>query len=114
MHRFTIDISTAHYTIKISPSTAYGYFEHWGGETSGGLWFASLTRTLIDFDGVADLPIEVTNALIRAGYNSDDEWEGRSFEADELARMRLCGMDMSEAGLRYIRAFASRMIAIGC
>lgn len=113
-HRYTINLSTKRFTIQISPSTSYGHFERNSDGTEGGLWFNALTKTLVDFDGVAELPIEVTNALIRAGYNSDDEWEGRSFEADELARMRSYGMDMSEAGSRYIRAFAARIIAVGC
>lgn len=79
-HDYTIDLSTANFTIKISPSTDYGYFEHneLGDQCGGGLWFAKaqvggrMICELYDYDGVEELPKEVATALLSNGYYLDD------------------------------------------
>lgn len=71
-HDFIADHSTAHYTIKVSPATRYGYFEHvtLGDARGGGLWFEpQATRlALVDYDGVPVLPLAVCESLHAAGY----------------------------------------------
>ena len=115
MHTYTIDLSTHQHTIQISPSTSYGYFEHVNGNYEGGLWFDPKNRhVLIDYDGVSELPVDIINALMRAGYTSDDEWEGASIDADQLREFVASGGAMSKAGARYAASLARRMIAIGC
>jgi hypothetical protein len=48
-----------------------GYFEHivWGDERAGGLWYDE-NKNLTDYDGVAELPKEVREALIADGFTS--------------------------------------------
>lgn len=74
MHVYTEKLEKGNWTIEISPSTSYGYFEntvHGGG---GGLWFE--WKELYDYDGVAELPKAVIDMLVGAGYNLDSHiWE---------------------------------------
>ena len=50
----------------------YAYFEHnkMGDDYAGGLWFEN--KSLIDYDGVYELPNEIIKALIENGYNMDE------------------------------------------
>lgn len=114
-HVYTINLSTRRHTIEISPSTRHGYFEHVNGEYEGSLTFSRNNgRVLIDYDGVSELPVDVINALIRAGYTTDDEWQGASFEADEIAEARNWPAANASAARRHMLMMARRIIAIGC
>ena len=81
MHKFTVDASTKKFTVKISPDTLYGFFEHntLGDDFSGGLWFELLPKglKLIDFDGTSHLPREIAKALSANGVVLTNEflWE---------------------------------------
>lgn len=76
-YNFSVTIQTLDYEIKIDPSATYGYFEHQlGGE--GGLWFQMTDQDemeLIDYDGVYQLPTQVTSALRKAGYIVDETFD---------------------------------------
>lgn len=80
-HNYTIDLSTSKWTIQVSPSTNYGYFERNSGPdggTSGGLWFAindEGKRELVDYDGVYALPQQIVKALRDAGYYLDSTFD---------------------------------------
>jgi len=69
-YNFNQDLSTERYTVQIDTAAQYGYFENSNTGTGGGLWFAD--NTLIDYDGVFELPKQVHAALTNAGYNLED------------------------------------------
>jgi hypothetical protein len=69
-YSFNLDLSTPSHDIKVDTAGEYGYFQNNTTGTEGGLWFDGLT--LIDYDGVPDLPKAVHNALVNAGYNLED------------------------------------------
>ena len=69
-YNFDQDLSTERYTIEIDTAAHYGYFQNNTTGTEGGLWFDGLT--LVDYDGVWDLPKQVHAALVNAGYNLED------------------------------------------
>ena len=75
-HVYTENLDTPRFTVRVSPSTRYGYFErNTGGE--GGLWFAPADDNpdvieLADYDGVFCLPREVGEVLRGAGYRVSD------------------------------------------
>jgi hypothetical protein len=81
-YNFTLNLSTEKYTIEIDPAANYGYFERkTGGE--GGLWFEKIpaihnhkeTRlSLIDYDGVYELPNDVLFALQNAAIHVDRDF----------------------------------------
>ena len=74
-HAYMVDLSTPLHTVKISPSTSYGYFEttdRHPGYYEGGLWFEG--KTLSDYDGVYALPTDVCKALHRAHYIVEPEF----------------------------------------
>lgn len=78
-HDYSMNLDTDKYTIRVSPTTNYGYFEHnkLGDECGGGLWFEPvlMTMELIDFDGVACLPQDVVKALRAAGFILDSTFD---------------------------------------
>lgn len=78
-HDYTEDLSDDTFTIKISPSTLYGYFEHdkFGEDVGGGLWFVinEGRKELYDYDGVYELPRRVAEALRAAGYHLDESFD---------------------------------------
>ena len=67
MHAYTVKLEDAKWTVEISPSTQYGYFENNINGNGGGLWFED--NQLVDFDGMFDLPKSVFNMLVGAGYD---------------------------------------------
>jgi hypothetical protein len=69
-YHFNQDLSTERYTVQIDTAAQYGYFQNNNSGTEGGLWFQD--NTLIDYDGVFELPKEVHAALTNAGYNLED------------------------------------------
>ena len=62
---------TPNYTI-IMQSANKAYFEHkrLGEDQAGGLWFDD-SRTLIDYDGVYEVPKSVVAKLTEQGFNMD-------------------------------------------
>lgn len=64
----------------VDEKALYGYYEHDEQGGGGGLWFERLPESdlfkLVDFDGRADLPLNVVNALRVAGYVVDDDFIG--------------------------------------
>lgn len=74
-HHFTADHSTPVYTVQVSPTTLYGWFEHHtlGDRKGGGLWFEhrGARLSLVHYDGVMVLPTDVCAALHAAGYHID-------------------------------------------
>lgn len=77
-YRFNKKLQTKNFTIEIAEEDRYGYFEHdrVGEDRAGGLWFEVLPSTdgtrklsLTDYDGVFELPWEVTKALVAEGYD---------------------------------------------
>lgn len=66
-----MNIQTKSFEI-IFNNTDYAYFEHnkMGDDYAGGLWFEN--KSLIDYDGVYEVPKEVIQALIEKGYNMDE------------------------------------------
>lgn len=71
-HKYTEKYETARFTVEISPSTCYGYFESTEGE-GGGLWF-SKNKILMDYDGVSSLPVEVAAMIHHLGYKVENEF----------------------------------------
>ena len=69
-YNFDQDLSAGRYAIEIDTSAHYGYFQDNKTGTEGGLWFDGLT--LVDYDGVSELPKTVHAALINAGFNLED------------------------------------------
>ena len=69
-YHFDQELSTERYTIQIDTAAQYGYFQNNNTGTEGGLGFKD--NTLIDYDGVFELPKEVHTALTNAGYNLED------------------------------------------
>jgi hypothetical protein len=67
------------WTIAVSPTTHYGYFEYNGENKNnieihieGGLWFSG--QNLVDYDGVFELPLIVIRSLVQLGYTVDKEF----------------------------------------
>lgn len=73
-HIYSVDLSTTNFSIRISPTTEYGYFEHnkLGDNCGGGLWFEG--KKLVDADGTFCVPMEVGLALRAAGYEVEDDF----------------------------------------
>jgi hypothetical protein len=73
-HNYTQVLDSGKFTIRISPSTNYGYFEHtiMGEDCGGGLWFDG--NELTDYDGVFELPKTVAQVLVQAGYHLEPEF----------------------------------------
>jgi hypothetical protein len=63
--------------VQIDPAALYGYWERKDGSEGGGLWFAKDSAAqleLIDYDGAAELPRAVVEALRAAGFSLDDSF----------------------------------------
>jgi hypothetical protein len=63
--------------VQIDHAAQYGYWERKDGSEGGGLWFAQDTQgelELIDYDGAAELPRAVVQALRAAGFMLDDSF----------------------------------------
>jgi len=70
-HIYSEVLSVGDWEVRISPSTRYGYFEDIkNGSGGGGLWFAN--NTLVDYDGVFELPKIVADVLSYYGYDLGD------------------------------------------
>jgi hypothetical protein len=68
-YSFDLNLSTDAYALEIDTAAQYGYFQNNTTGTEGGLWFDGLT--LVDYDGVTELPKTVATALNHAGFNLD-------------------------------------------
>lgn len=62
------------FDVQVDSGAQYGYFEHthYGDECGGGLWFKD--NALIDYDGVAALPMAVVTGLRDMGFTVADEF----------------------------------------
>jgi hypothetical protein len=69
-YNFDLNLSTDAYALEIDTAAQYGYFQNNTTGTEGGLWFDGLT--LVDYDGVFELPKHVYTALAHAGFNLED------------------------------------------
>lgn len=73
------------YTVEVNRSTKHGYFECNHNGDGGGLWFEVSTEstegdadrklTLIDYDGMFELPDEVIDILRNGGFIVGKEFE---------------------------------------
>jgi hypothetical protein len=63
------------FEVVLNPEENFGYFEHedYGDEWGGGLWFEG--KSLIDYDGVYELPSEVIAGIRELGYIVAQEFE---------------------------------------
>jgi len=66
---FDTVLNTRSFQVAIDSIAKYGYFEHknLGDECGGGLWFDNDFK-LVDYDGVAILPKEIKEILIKLGH----------------------------------------------
>lgn len=64
---YMTDVSNKTYTIKINKEAGRGFFEHKRLSTTGTLLFEG--QTLIDFDGVKLLPLDVLQQLEKSGFD---------------------------------------------
>jgi len=60
---------TKNYNLWFEPNNDYVYFEHdeIGDNHAGGMWFNN--KTLVDYDGVFELPKEIIKYMEKEGYN---------------------------------------------
>ncbi len=79
MSKYTFDLSTPKFVIKVNTRTLYGYFEHvdLGEEYGGGLWFDEDMK-LKDYDGVYFLPDDVRNQLRLNNFITKEFYEDSS------------------------------------
>lgn len=75
-----IRVVTPSFTITVWPWTMRGYFEHHehGDNCGGGLWFARDelgALTLVDYDGIFELPREVWSTLEEMNIVVEDEFK---------------------------------------
>jgi len=61
-------IKIGKYEIYIDAEKQYGYYEHdvFGEDMGGGLWFEN--NTLVDYDGLSTLPVEVIKGIQELGF----------------------------------------------
>jgi len=75
-YNFNLKAEADPYEVHVDTAAAYGYFENVKRGGEGGLWFrphegSKLGLELIDYDGYAELPKKVANALIDMGCHLD-------------------------------------------
>lgn len=75
MYNFDHVKVTDYFEVKVDSKAQYGYFEHkeLGDQCGGGLWFTD--SDLVDYDGVAELPMEVIVALREMGFTVEEDFE---------------------------------------
>ena len=61
---------TGRWIVEIDSTANYGYFEDTVNSGEGGLWFEG--KTLVDYDGFAELPKTVERLLVDASYDLSD------------------------------------------
>ena len=64
-HTYTLEATDGRWTVRISQSTSYGYFDK-DGEAIGGLWFEG--KRLVDQDGTYSTPKPIIPLIRRLGY----------------------------------------------
>ncbi|WP_199153457.1 hypothetical protein [Chromobacterium sp. ASV23] len=82
-YNFDVNFQAGKFTVQVDTASAYGYFEHetLGDECGGSLWFDHIDHldgqklTLIDYDGVADLPRDVVAGLREHGFIVGEDME---------------------------------------
>lgn len=79
-------VETRDYEVGVDTAECYGYFEHCtlGDGRAGGLWFSIIGTSaitgrpvleLLDYDGVAVLPLKVVDILRKGGFIVDEIFE---------------------------------------
>lgn len=70
-------VDNGRYTVEANKETKHGYFEHKRIGEGGGLWFEASGDglSLIDYDGVFELPDEVIDMLRDGGFIVGKEFE---------------------------------------
>ena len=75
---YTQHLTKGKYEVHVDPVALYGWFEHetLGDESGGGLWFGleNGVTSLMDYDGVFQLPKPVVDALRELGYYVNPEY----------------------------------------
>ena len=74
-HTYTLETTAHVWKVGISPSTNYGYFYYDGEkdlDIEGGLWFQG--KTLVDYDGVFELPKKVIDTVVSFGFAVDKDF----------------------------------------
>ena len=73
-YNFTLKTQVGKYEVQIDPVAMYGYFEHeeLGDQAGGGLWFEN--KELMDYDGMATLPLAVIEAIRQLGFTVSEEF----------------------------------------
>jgi hypothetical protein len=63
--------------VEVEPDTKHGWFEHCLTGAGGGLWFGDTedVLSLIDYDGVFALPVEVVTAIRDMGCIVEEDME---------------------------------------
>jgi hypothetical protein len=65
--------------VSVDEKAMYGFMENVNSGSGGGLWFEKLegseTLDLTDFDGLYELPADVTKALRQMDINVDEDFE---------------------------------------
>ncbi len=74
-YNFDKKIQSGKFDVQVDTAAQYGYFEHehYGDEVGGGLWFQD--NALIDYDGVAALPMPVIKGLREMGMVVPEDME---------------------------------------
>lgn len=66
-HDYTETKQVGKWTVTMSPTTKYGYYEHDVYGEGGGIWIGARKR-VEDYDGRGILPMDVVKALRALGY----------------------------------------------
>jgi len=72
-YSFDIKLDNGTHTIEVDTTAQYGYFENNLNGSGGGLWFKD--SALVDYDGVAVLPMKVIKALRAGGLTVSEDFE---------------------------------------
>lgn len=79
-YNFNLKKDNGKMTVQVDTAALYGYFERNSDGAGGGLWFVAVPGSekdleLIDYDGMACLPMSVIEALRDWGIKVGEEFE---------------------------------------
>jgi hypothetical protein len=72
-YNFDHTIEAGKYTVQVSSTEGYGYFENNLNGSGGGLWFEG--KELADYDGMSELPRVITIKLREHGFIVGPEFD---------------------------------------
>lgn len=72
-YNFDLKLNNGTHSIEVDTAAQYGYFENNLNGSGGGLWFKD--GALVDYDGVAVLPMKVIKALRAGGLIISEDFE---------------------------------------